>query len=39
VTDTSLTKWIEDGGKNMPGFKETIKPEQIRQLISYIKTL
>lgn len=39
VTDASLTKWIEVGGKNMPGFTETIKPEQIRQLISYIKTL
>jgi len=39
VTDASLTKWIEAGGKDMPGFKETIKPEQIRQLISYIKTL
>jgi cytochrome c len=39
VTDASLTKWIEAGGKNMPGFKETIKPEQIRELISYIRTL
>jgi cytochrome c len=39
VTDASLTKWIEAGGKNMPGFKETMKPEQIRELISYIKTL
>ncbi len=39
VTDASLTKWIEAGGKNMPGFKENMKPEQIRELISYIKTL
>ncbi len=39
VTDAGLTKWIEGGGKNMPGFSETMKPEQIRQLISYIKTL
>ncbi|PYU32726.1 MAG: hypothetical protein DMG31_10165 [Acidobacteria bacterium] len=39
VTDASLTKWIEAGGKNMPGFKETMKPEQVRALISYIKTL
>jgi mono/diheme cytochrome c family protein len=39
VADLSLAKWIEAGGKNMPGFKETIKPEQIRQLISYIRTL
>jgi mono/diheme cytochrome c family protein len=39
VTDASLTRWIEGGGKDMPGFKETMKPEQIRALISYIKTL
>lgn len=39
VTDASLTTWIEVGGKDMPGFKETMKPEQIRALISYIKTL
>jgi cytochrome c len=39
VTDAGLTKWIESGGKNMPGFKETIKPEQVRVLIVYLKTL
>jgi cytochrome c len=39
VTDASLSKWIETGGKNMPGFEDTLKPEQIRELISYIKTL
>jgi cytochrome c2 len=39
VTDAGLTKWIESGGKNMPGFKETIKAEQIRVLIVYLKTL
>lgn len=39
VTEASLTRWIEAGGKNMPGFADTIKPGQIRQLISYIKTL
>ena len=38
VTDASLTRWIEVGGKNMPGFKDDITPGQIRQLISYIKT-
>jgi len=38
VTDAGVTKWIEAGGKDMPGFKETMKPEQIRELISYIKT-
>jgi cytochrome c len=39
VTDASLTRWIDAGGKDMPGFADTIKPGQIRQLISYIKTL
>ncbi len=39
VTDASVTKWIETGGKNMPGFEDTLKPEQIRELISYIKSL
>jgi len=39
VTDAGLIRWIEAGGKNMPGFADTIKLEQIRQLISYIKTL
>jgi mono/diheme cytochrome c family protein len=39
VTDVGLAKWIEVGGKDMPGFKETLKPEQVRALISYIKTL
>jgi cytochrome c len=39
VTDAGLSRWIEAGGKDMPGFKETITPEQVRALISYIKTL
>lgn len=39
VTDVGLAKWIEEGGKDMPGFNDTLKPEQVRALISYIKTL
>jgi len=39
VTDLGLAKWIEDGGKDMPGFNETLKPGQVRALIAYIKTL
>lgn len=39
VTDAGLTRWIEAGGKDMPGFQEMIKPEQVRALISYLKTL
>lgn len=39
VTDANLTKWIESGGKNMPGFKESMRPDEIRALIFYIRTL
>ena len=39
MADASLTRWIEAGGKNMPGFRETMKAAQIRELISYVKTL
>ena len=39
VTDAGLAKRIEEGGKDMPGFDETLKPEQVRALIAYIKTL
>ncbi len=39
VTDSSLAKWIEDGGKNMPGLKDSLSAEQIRAVISYIKSL
>ena len=39
LTDAGLTKWFEEGGKNMPGLKDSMKSEQIRTLISYIKTL
>jgi len=39
VTDASLTRWIEAGGKDMPGFKEAMTPEQVRALITYMKTL
>ena len=39
VTDADLTRWIEVGGKNMPGFREIMKAGQIRALISYVRTL
>lgn len=39
VDDASLARWIESGGKNMPGFKDALKPNQIRDLIGYLKTL
>ncbi len=39
VNDASLRAWIEKGGKNMPGFKDSLKEEEIRALIAYLKTL
>jgi mono/diheme cytochrome c family protein len=39
ITDATVTRWIEAGGKDMPGFKESLKPEQLRALISYLKNL
>jgi len=39
ITDDSLRAWIEKGGKDMPPFKETLTPEQIRDVIAYVKTL
>lgn len=39
VSDAALAVWIENGGKDMPGFKDMVRTEQVRALISYIKTL
>jgi len=39
VNDPNMRVWIEDGGKDMPQFKNTLKPEQISDLIAYIRTL
>ncbi len=39
VNDASLRAWIEDGGKNMPGYKTVLNAEQVRDLLSYLKTL
>ena len=39
ITDDSLRVWIENGGKNMPGFKAILNAEQVRDLIAYLKTL
>ena len=37
--DENLRRVIERGGKNMPGFRSSLKPSQIRDLIAYVKTL
>jgi cytochrome c len=39
VDDAAMRVWIESGGKDMPGFKETLKPSEIRDLIAYLRTL
>jgi len=39
VDDASLARWINSGGKDMPAFKEVLKLEQVRDLISYLRTL
>jgi mono/diheme cytochrome c family protein len=39
VDDVSVASWIEKGGADMPGFRGALKPEQIRALVGYLKTL
>ena len=39
VDDGTVASWIENGGKDMPGFKDSLKPEQIRALVAYLKSL
>jgi mono/diheme cytochrome c family protein len=39
VDDESLRAWIEKGGKDMPGFKDSLSDAEIRDLIAYLKTL
>jgi cytochrome c len=39
VSDASLARWIEKGGKDMPGYADILKPAQIQALIAYLKTL
>lgn len=39
VDDASMRVWIESGGKDMPGYKDLFKPNEIRDLIAYLRTL
>jgi cytochrome c2 len=39
VDDASMAGWIERGGKDMPGLQGVLKPDEIRSLIAYLKTL
>ena len=37
--DDHLRRVIERGGKDMPGFRDSLKEKQIRDLMTYVKTL
>ena len=39
INDETLKTWIENGDQLMPPFKETLEPEQIKEVIAYVKTL
>ena len=39
VTDENLKTWIENGDNLMPPFKETLEEAQIKDVITYVKTL
>lgn len=39
VDEASLRIWIEKGGKDMPGFGDSLKAQEVQDLIAYIKTL
>ncbi len=39
VDDASLTRWIERGDTKMEGFDGRLKPNELRDLIAYLKTL
>jgi mono/diheme cytochrome c family protein len=39
ANDNNLRRVIEFGGKDMPGFGDTLKQKQIRDLIAYVRTL
>jgi cytochrome c len=39
VTDDTLKTWIENGDTLMPPFKEVLEPQQIKDVVAYVKTL
>lgn len=39
VSDRNVENWIRNGGGNMPGFKGILTPEQMRDVLAYLKTL
>jgi mono/diheme cytochrome c family protein len=39
VTDETLKTWIENGDNLMPPFKDVLEPNEIKDIIAYVKTL
>jgi mono/diheme cytochrome c family protein len=39
VDDASMRAWIENGGVDMPAFKESLNAQQISDLIAFIRAL
>jgi len=39
VTTESLMTWIENGDSQMPGMKDVLEPQQIKDVVAYVKTL
>ena len=39
VTTEALRTWIENGDSLMPGMKDSLEPEQIKDVVAYVKTL
>ena len=39
VDDASMRAWIENGGVDMPSFKDSLNSQQIADLIAYLRTL
>jgi len=38
ITDSSVADVISEGGKDMPGYQDLLKPGQIQALIAYLKS-
>ncbi len=39
VDDPAVIGWIEKGGKDMPGYRDVLKTEQVRDLVAYLQSL
>jgi mono/diheme cytochrome c family protein len=39
VDDAAMVRWIQNGGKDMPPMNDKLAPDEIRALLSYLKTI